>query len=398
MTRRREILMGLAGAAVTGLVPPARAAMPSGAVETGVLDALAGKKPLVKRSFRPPNYETPLEYFNSLYTPNDAFFVRYHLAAIPEVSTSAWRLRVGGDAVSSPREYALDDLRRQFELVEIAAVNQCSGNRRGLFEPNVPGIQWGYGGMGNARWRGVRLKDLLAKAGVRTDALEVVLDGADGPVMPATPDFVKSIPVAKALEANTLVAFEMNGEPLPRWNGAPARLVVPGWTATYWVKHLADVRVTAKTFDGFWMKTAYRVPAGAFPWSEAFASQATEANTPVTSIAVNSLVTNVASGQKVGAGRTLEVKGIAWDGGSGIRTVEVSADGGKSWRAAKLGEDAGPFSFRQWTYPFSAATAGRRTLAVRATSRSGAVQGTALVPNPSGYHHNLVQSVDVDVV
>ena len=398
MTRRRELLQGFAGAAFAGLVPRAQGAMPSGAAEAGVLDALAGKQPLVKRSFRPPHYETPLEYFNSLYTPNDAFFVRYHLASIPEVSARDWRLRVGGEAVGSTREYTLADLRKQFEQVEIAAVNQCSGNRRGLFEPNVPGIQWGYGGMGNARWRGVRLKDLLAKANVGADAVEVVLDGADGPAFPATPDFVKSLPMAKALDENTLVAFEMNGVPLPHWNGAPARLVVPGWTATYWVKHLTEVRVSAKPFDGFWMKTAYRVPSGAFGWSDAFASQATEANTPVTSIAVNSLVTNVAGGQKLAAGRTLEVKGIAWDGGSGIRTVEISADGGQTWRAAKLGEDAGPFSFRQWTFPFSAATAGRRTLSVRATSRSGAVQGTTLVQNPSGYHHNLIQSIDVDVV
>ena len=362
-----------------------------------MLEALAGKKPLIKRSFRPPNFETPVEFFNTLYTPNDAFFVRYHLAAIPQVDARAWRLRVGGDSAERPREFTLDELRTGFEQVEIAAVNQCSGNRRGLFEPHVPGIQWGYGGMGNARWRGVRLRDVLAKAGLRKDAVEVVLDGADAAVIAATPDFVKSLPVWKALDENTLIALEMNGEALPHWNGFPARLVVPGWTATYWVKQLTSINAVARPFDGFWMKTAYRVPKGAFSASEAFDSQSTEANTPVTSMVVNSLVTNVASGQKLSVGRTLDVKGIAWDGGAGIRTVEVSVDGGRQWRAARLGEDAGRFSWRQWTFPFSSREVGAHTLMVRATSRSGAAQSTALTPNPAGYHHNLIQAVEIVV-
>ena len=154
-----------------------------------MLEALPGKKPLIKRSFRPPNYETPLKYFNELFTPNDAFFVRYHLDGIPQVDARSWRLRLDGEAAEKAVEFTLDELKKNFEHVEIAAVNQCSGNRRGLYEPHVPGIQWGYGGMGNARWRGVRLKDVLAKAGVRKDAVEVVLDGADTALLPATPDF-----------------------------------------------------------------------------------------------------------------------------------------------------------------------------------------------------------------
>ena len=137
-----------------------------------------------------------MEFFKELYTPNDAFYVRYHLAGVPQVEcTGLAPARRWRQLAERPREFTLSELRRDFEQVEIAAVNQCSGNRRGLFEPHVAGIQWGYGGMGNARWRGVRLRDVLAKTGVRKEAVEVVLDGADTGVMAATPDFVKSLPV-----------------------------------------------------------------------------------------------------------------------------------------------------------------------------------------------------------
>lgn len=407
MTIRRDVLKGIAGAAVAGgpiagLLSRAAGAqapggLPSGASEAGILEALPGKKPLIKRSFRPPNFETPVKFFNELYTPNDAFFVRYHLATVAQVNARDWRLRVGGDSAVKPREFTLEELRRNFEQVEIAAVNQCSGNRRGLFTPHVPGIQWGYGGMGNARWRGVRLRDVLAKAGVRKQAVEVVLDGADTGVIPATPDFVKSLPIGKALDEHTLIALDMNGEPLPHWHGFPARLVVPGWTATYWVKQLTSIDVVAKPFDGFWMKTAYRLPRDAFRASDAFASQDTEVNTPVTSMVVNSLVTNVESGQRFAAGQAIEVKGIAWDGGHGIRTVEVSRDKGQRWRPVELGEDAGRFSWRPWRFRFQPDRAGAHSLMFRATSRAGETQSMHLVANPAGYHHNLIQALDIDV-
>lgn len=401
MAKRRDVLRGLAGAALGAAgLPAARAladGLPAGAVESGVLAALPGKRPLIKRSFRPPNYETPVEYFRELYTPNDAFFVRYHLASIPVLNPELWRLRIGGDAAGAAREFTLAELSRGFEQVEVTAVNQCSGNRRGLFTPHVPGIQWGYGGMGNARWGGVRLRDVLEKAGVRREAVEVVFDGADAGVLAATPDFAKSLPVDRALDEHTLIALRMNGKPLPRWHGAPARLVVPGWTATYWVKHLTSVTVASRPFDGFWMKTAYRLPAGAFAASDPFPSQGTEANVPITSMVVNSLVTSIANGTRVQRGATLPVAGIAWDGGRGISRVEVSEDGGRQWREAALGEDAGRFSWRQWRYEFRAREAGARRLLVRATNRAGETQGTQLVANPAGYHHNLVQSLDLEV-
>jgi len=397
MITRRRVIAGSAGAlALLSTSARADEAIVDAVTGPDALVSLPGKKPLIRRSFRPPNLETPLADLRQPFTANDAFFVRYHLAAIPEVDARTWKLRVGGTSAQRTLELSLHDLRRGFEHVKVAAVNQCSGNRRGLFSPRAPGIQWGYGAMGNAQWSGVRLRDVLQKVGVATDALEVVLDGADRPVLPGTPDFVKSVPIQVALDENTLIALEMNGQPLPHWNGAPARLVVPGWTATYWVKHLSDIRIEPKAFDGFWMKTGYRVPRGAFPGAR-FESQETPETVPITEILVNSLVTSHESGQQIGRGAPAELAGWAWDGGSGIRMVEISLDEGDSWREAKLGEDLGRFAWRSFRLPLDTSSARTLPVAVRATSRSGARQPTALTPNPSGYHHNIVQTLALDV-
>jgi hypothetical protein len=251
--------------------------------------------------------------------------------------------------------------------------------------------------MGNAQWKGVRLKEVLNKAGIKKDALEVVLDGTDSASIATTPDFIKSLPLWKALDENTLIAFEMNGEPLPHWNGYPARLVVPGWTATYWVKHITSIDVIAKPFDGFWMKTAYRVPKGAFPMVDRFLSQETEGNTPITEMMVNSLITNIEDGQSFRLGQWIEVKGIAWDGGYGVQRVEISTDEGKLWRLAELGKDYGRFSWRQWNSRFKPNKKGVHSLMVKATNRIGGTQTFQLIQNPEGYHHNLVQKLNLVV-
>src|SRR2546421_1873879 len=283
---RRRLLAG-AGAGVLCAFAPGRALaeavgstgalgyaeLPDGALAGQVLYALPGKVPLIKKTYRPPNFETPVEYFRSSITPNNAFFVRYHLAGIPEVKAADWRLAVGGDAAGSEQSFTLAQLKKEFKPAEITAVCQCSGNRRGLFEPHVAGVEWGVGALGNAVWRGVRLKDVLAKAGVKGSALEVAFDGADHAVLEKTPDFVKSLPVEVALDENTLIAFEMNGKPLPHWNGFPARLVVPGWTGTYWVKQLMSAKVMSKPETNFWMSAAYRLPRGRFK-TPSFKSQA----------------------------------------------------------------------------------------------------------------------------
>ena len=357
-----------------------------------ILDTLPGKKPLIKLSYRPPNYESPIEYLRTEITPNDAFFVRYHLSNIPQVDAATWRLAVGGEGATNEIQLSLEDL-KQFTPMEVVALCQCSGNRRGLMQPHVPGVEWGYGAMGCARWKGVRLKDLLDKAGLKKEAIEIVVNGADGGVSDKTPSFVKSLPLWKAVEDTTLVAYEMNGRPLPHWNGFPARIVVPGWTGTYWMKHVTAIKAVTKPFDGFWMKSAYRIPLGKFPILARFSSQETAVNTPVTEMVVNSLITSHLDGAMVKVGAPITVAGIAWDGGYGVNSVEVSVDGGKAWTSATLGKDLGPFALRSWTLHFLPKAPGKHVVMARATNKIGQSQATVLIPNPAGYHHNLVQAL-----
>jgi len=404
---RRRILKAAAGvlgtwgmsdalAAVGSMAEIGFAELPDGALAEQNLHALPGKLPLIKKTFRPPNYETPIQYFRTPLTPNRAFFVRWHLAGIPQIEPKNWSLAVGGESAERQLHFTLHELRTGFKPAQVTAVCQCSGNRRGLFEPHVAGVEWGVGAMGNALWRGVRLKDVLQKAGVKGDALEVVLDGADHGAIDKTPDFVKSLPIDVALDENTLIAFEMNGLPLPHWNGFPARIVVPGWTGTYWVKGVTSVKVVSKPEKNFWMAAAYRLPRGRFK-TPSFKSQLSEANEPITTMVVNSLITSLRSGQQVPRGKPVEVRGIAWDGGSGIAKVEVSTDGA-TWSAAKLGKDLGRFSFREFALSFPTRESGSMVVMARATSNSGETQVNELIHNPAGYHHNVIQRLYVEVV
>lgn len=402
MATRRTILqtavggLALAGGGFLGRF--ARAGLPPGTIESGTLETLPGKQPLLKRSYRPPNYETPVAYFDDVITPNDRFFVRWHLMQIPEIDATEWRLTVGGDAAGREYVLTLEDLRRDFEPMEVVAVCQCSGNRRGLSDPHVPGVEWGYGAMGNARWKGARLKDILARAGLNKEAIEIAFDGADRPPLDVTPDFQKSIPVWKALDDNTLVAYEMNGAPLPHLNGFPARVIVPGWTATYWMKKVISIRALAQPLQNFWMNTAYRIPKGKFPVIDRFTSQESDTSTPITEMVVNSLITNVTDGQRFGAGRPVVVNGLAWDGGYGIRRVDVSVDDGRTWEGAQLGSDLGRFSFRPWQYTFKPRGKGNLSVMARASNSQGASQTYDLIFNGPGYHNNVIQKVGIEIV
>jgi DMSO/TMAO reductase YedYZ molybdopterin-dependent catalytic subunit len=401
MPTRRAVLqataggVALAGSGLFGRL--ASADLPRGTTESAVLDALPGKQPLLKRSFRPPNYETPIGYFNDVITPNERFFVRWHHQNIPQVDSTSWRLSVGGDSAATGFELTLNQLKNEFEPAEVVAVCQCSGNRRGLSDPHVAGVEWGYGAMGNARWKGARLKDLLARAGIKKDAVEIAFNGADLPALEATPVFVKSIPTWKAMDENSLVAYEMNGAPLPHWNGFPARIVVPGWTATYWMKQVASVRVLPQPLVSFWMNTAYRIPKGKFPIVDRFVSQESETTTPITEIVVNSLITNMTDGQHCAVNQPVVVRGVAWDAGYGIRRVEVSADGGRSWETADLGANVGRYSFRPWQFTFTPRKKGRLPVMARASNTLGTTQTFELIFNAPGYHNNVVQAVSLEI-
>jgi DMSO/TMAO reductase YedYZ molybdopterin-dependent catalytic subunit len=356
------------------------------------------KRPLLRLTTRPPQLETPFSVFNeSVLTPNDAFFVRYHLTLSPPaedvLKPEAFRVSIGG-AVRSPLQFSVAELKQQFEGVEVVAVNQCSGNSRGFSNPRVTGGQLGHGAIGNARWRGVRLRDVLNKAGVPAGAKQVTFDGLDKPAVPQTPDFIKAINIDHALDGEVMLAFEMNGEELPWLNGYPLRLVVPGHYGTYWVKHVREIAVLDKVFDGFWMSTAYRIPDNA---CACVLPGTTPAKTiPITRYNVRSFITSPADGTKLKSGVETTVKGIAFDGGHGITEVVVSSDGGRTWREAELGKDLGKYSFREWAIPFTPPKPGLYELEVKATNRIGQSQPREALWNPAGYMRNVIETVRVE--
>lgn len=352
-----------------------------------------GKRPLMVLTARPPQLETPFSVFNeSVITPNDAFFVRYHLANIPlEIDADAFRIEVKG-MVEKPLKFSLAELRSQFEPVEVVAVNQCSGNSRGFFQPRVGGGQLGNGAMGNARWKGVRLKDVLDKAGVKAGAKQVVCNGLDTAVMPQTPDFVKALEMDQARDGQTLIAYEMNGEPLPMLNGFPLRLVVPGYYGTYWIKHLHELDVVGDVFGGFYMATGYRIPAT--PGGCVEPGTAPAATVPITKFKIRSFLTSLEDGAKVKAGAPSLLRGIAFDSGEGITEVQVSTDGGATWQSAQLGKDVGRFSFREWTLAWTPKP-GAHVLKCRAFNRLGESQAMEPLWNPQGYMRNVVETTKV---
>lgn len=352
-----------------------------------------GKRPLIVLTSRPPQLETPFAVFNEgVFTPNDAFFVRYHLATIPlSIDTKAYRLEVKG-LVDKPLKLSLADLKSQFEHVEVAAVNQCSGNSRGFFNPRVGGGQLGHGAMGNALWKGVRLKDVLDRAGVQAAAKQVVCNGLDTAPLPQTPDFVKALEIDHARDGEILIAFEMNGEPLPMLNGFPLRLVVPGYFGTYWIKHLSELDVVGETFGGFYMATGYRIPAT--PGGCVEPGTTPGSTVPITRFTIRSFLTSLEKGARVTAGSEALLRGIAFDGGHGITEVLVSTDDGRSWQGAQLGKDHGRYSFREWTFAWTPKP-GAHSLKCRAFNRLGESQPLEPLWNPSGYMRNVVETVTV---
>lgn len=358
------------------------------------LVAFPEKRPLLVMTTRPPQLETPFSVFNdSVFTPNDAFFVRWHLANIPNtIDPETFRLTIRG-RIKHTLSLSLTDLQQNFEPVEIAAVCQCGGNSRGFSEPRVTGGQWGHGAMGNALWTGVRLLDLLEKAGLEKDAKHVRFDGLDRPVAEATPDFLKSLPLNDALANHVLVAYAMNGEPLPFLNGFPLRLVVPGWYATYWVKMLNDIEVLNQEDHNFWMDPAYRIPDNACGCLEP--GQKPKRTIPLTTMPVRSFITNVSDGDILSLNPKTLVKGIAFDQGYGIDQVLFSSDGGQHWKATKLGKDYGDFSFREWETQLSMKPGQQYQLQSLAINSIGESQQLHSKWNPSGYLRNSVETVRV---
>jgi sulfite dehydrogenase (cytochrome) subunit A len=353
------------------------------------------KTDLILRTDRPPQLETPLHYFREDLTPNDAFYVRWHLEGIPtSVDLEAFRLQIGGH-VERPLSLSVADLRGQFEAVSLIAVNQCSGNSRIFFEPRVPGGQWKNGAMGNARWKGVRLRDLLDRAGVKAGAIDVGFSGLDRAAIAGTPNFAKALAIDHARDGEVMVAYEMNGTDLPMLNGFPLRLVVPGWYATYWIKALTQIQVLPEKFHGFWMDKAYRIPTSpdASETSEHLAAE----TTPINRMSLRSLFVCPEPGEKIAVKAPFEIQGLAFDSGIGIERVEVSTGSGAAWRPALLDPELGKYSWRRWRFRWSPPSPGKYQLKVRAFNRAGQQQTTSLW-NRGGYMRNVIEQTDVEVL
>ncbi|TFU17750.1 twin-arginine translocation pathway signal protein [Thermus tengchongensis] len=362
------------------------------------------KLPLLRLTDRPVQLETPRHYFRTAFTPNEAFYVRYHLDEIPnEVDLTKWRLQVEGN-VEKPLSLSFQDLVRNFTPVSIAAVNQCSGNSRSRFQPRVPGGQWGNGAMGNALWTGVRLKDLLKAAGVKPGTVQIQFEGLDrgrGPENLGSGRFLKSLDWDDPALDEAIVAYLMNGEPLPMLNGFPVRLVVPGKFATYWLKHLTWIRALTQEDKNFWMATAYRIPDtpnGSTTPEDVAAGKVKTVPIGKVNMPVRSFIVDPDGSYPLVVGLPAKVRGVAFSGHGKIVKVEVSLDGGQTWRQAALGPDYGKYSFRTYEFTWTPTAPGKYTLAVRATDEKGNVQPDTGVWNPGGYLWNKIERQEVVVI
>jgi DMSO/TMAO reductase YedYZ molybdopterin-dependent catalytic subunit len=363
--------------------------------ERPMTTAFPQKGPVILQRTRPPLLETPFEVFDqSIFTPNDRFFVRWHWAIIPtEVDVDRFRLAVRGH-VNQPLSLSLNEI-VALPRVELVAVNQCSGNSRGYFQPRVAGGQWSHGAMGNARWTGVRLKDVLDRAGVRGGAAQVRFGGMDEPVVAEAPDFMKSLDIDHARDGEVMLAYAMNGAPLPVLNGFPLRLIVPGWYSTYWVKMLNDIEVLDQPDTNFWTKTAYTIPDT--PHANIKPGDTDVKLVPISRMVPRSFITNLKAGDKLHVGAPTLARGIAFGGVTGVARVDFSSDRGKSWQSAQLGKDEGKYSFRQWQLSVTPAAVGQQVLMVRCTSSGGETQPDTPNWNPSGFMRNVIEQTAVMV-
>ena len=328
----------------------------------------------------------PLDGFLDWITPIDRFFVRSHTYT-PSVNLNDWSLKIDGK-VDRPMTLSMADLRK-LPRVEMVAVLECAGNGRSFYAPRVAGTQWEFGAVGNGRWTGVRLRDALQKAGIQESAKEVLFDGADVP-LGKMPDFQRTIPTAKALHPDTLLAYEMNGQPLPAEHGFPLRVISPGWASDSWVKWLQHIEVLDHEFDGFWMKSAYRHPPR--PVEPGTAVNAADM-VPVTDLNVKSVIATPTVSTRPGRVR---IQGAAWSNSSPVDKVDVSTDGGKTWNAAKLDGRPTQYGWRLWQMDWKAAE-GQYTLISRATNMAGNTQPLHEEWNPSGYLWNVAQPLIVMV-
>ena len=349
-----------------------------------------GKEGLIVRSSRFVDLETPVEYFNTWLTPPQHFFVRNHMHEPSTLDPSEWTLTIGGE-VEKPYTLTLAELSK-LETHSVVNTLECAGNGRAFQNPKVPGVQWAKGAVSTGRFTGPRLRDLLTRAGVKPSGKHVMFRGLDE-VPGKVPPFIRSIPFEKAMDPGTLIATQLNGSPLPKHNGFPARALVPGWIGAASCKWITEIKVLDKEFDGNFMNPGYRMPHQPVKPGEAVKPEDTH---PVTELNVKSMIVSPTEGAKT-TSTMIDLQGFAWAGEADVEKVEISADGGATWKPAQLGKENSRYAWRMWTYKWKAPKAGEYTLSSRATDSKGRTQPATPVWNPSGYLNNAIDTVKIHV-
>jgi DMSO/TMAO reductase YedYZ molybdopterin-dependent catalytic subunit len=396
LTRRR--LLGAAGTG--GLALFCRRAwadetvdfrVPGGPSVRPITTAYPQKGRMILQRTSPPWLETPFEVFDkSVFTPNDRHYVSWHWATFPgEIDVDKFRLTVRGH-VNQTLSLSVEDILHGLPRVSLAAVSQCAGNSRLFMQPRIPGAQWANGSMSNAVWTGVRLKDVLDRAGVKPGALQVRFGGLDEPVVSDAPKFMKSLTIDHARDGEVMIAFGMNGEQLQLLNGFPLKLIVPGWCAVYWIKMLNDIEVLDQPDTNYWTTTGYRYPDT--PHASIKPGDSDFKLVPVTRNLPRSFITNIRSGDTVPVSAPVPARGIAFGGDCGVAKVDLSIDDGKSWQSTLLGNDEGKYGFRQWQTQFTLSSRGEHTLMIRCTNTNGEAQPDIQIWNPAGYMYNTIES------
>ena len=386
MTSRRDFLWQVSA---TTLVASGASSLLSWAqASTSTLD-VPGEDGLIVRSFRFVDLETPVEYFNTWLTPVPRFFVRNHMHEPSALDAPTWRLTIGGE-VEKPLTLSLAELAK-LESHSVVNTLECAGNGRGLYRPQVPGVQWQKGALSTARFSGPRLHDVLQRAGVKPAGKHVMFRGLDE-VPGKVPPFIRSIPIEKALDSDTLIATHMNGVPLTKHHGFPARALVPGWIGAASCKWLTEINVLDSEFVGNFMSPGYRLPNQPVKPGDTVKPEDTH---PVTALNVKSVIVGPSDGSRLQSGR-ISLHGVAWAGEADIAKVEISTDGGTSWKPATLGPEKARYAWRLWHHEF-AAKPGDYSILSRAADSQGRVQPDAAVWNPSGYLYNAIDQVKIHV-
>jgi DMSO/TMAO reductase YedYZ molybdopterin-dependent catalytic subunit len=386
MTSRRDFLQQLSGAmlAATAFHPLLTWAADNAEV------VVAGKEGMIVRSARFLDLEMPPEFTSSWITPIQHFFVRNHMDEPSTFDADGWRLTVGGE-VEKPLTLSLADL-SQLEPHSVVNTVECAGNGRAFHQPKVPGVQWGKGAVGTARFNGPRLRDLLQRAGVKSTGKHVMFRGLDE-IPGKVPAFIRSIPLEKATDSDTLIATHMNGAPLTQHHGFPARALVPGWIGAASCKWLTEIKVLEKEFDGNFMKPGYRMPNQ----QVSPGGQVNPDDTHVmTGLNVKSIIAGPLDDLHVKS-KTVHIHGAAWAGEAEVVRVDISTDSGATWQPAQLGKEQAHYAWRLWSFDWKAPRAGDYTLMSRASDSRGRTQPQAAEWNPSGYLYNAIDQVKIHV-